>query len=279
MTSSREKIDRPDEGVSPAGCAGSSAGTSAVPWYATPLEPGVRREALRPVPEDEVEELDDDLSAYDLTAWWLRPDGHRAVAAIDAVSGTGTRSSPGVDAMPGTGPRASPGTGIASGPESVRESRPDGPASPEARPYGPASPEAGRAARGRRPLTAAAASLHVSRRLGPAIKARRWRLGESQGTYARRTRRAQSLVSVLERGRRPLSLTELIEIAVETGRTVRLDILPDRAGLDVATERVTETTLGATGVVRVARPGARSGRRGARGRGPAPVHDLVGSAA
>ncbi len=176
-------------------------GEIAVPWYTTALEPGVGREALRPVRGDEVEELDDDLSAFDLTAWWLRPDGHRAVAT-------------------------------------------------------PGPP---------RPVSASAASLHVARRVGPAVKARRWRLGESQELYARRTRRAQSLVSVLERGRRPLSVTELIEIAVETGRTVRLDILPDASALDPATEHVTQTPLGASGVVRVA-----------VGRAPDPTGDAPG---
>ena len=166
----------------------------------------MHREALRPVREDEVEELDDDLSAFDLTAWWLRADGQRAVARVDAASSSDAPA------------RTSPGT----------------------------------SARPSRPMTASAASLHVARRVGPAIKARRWRLGESQEAYARRTRRAQSLVSLLERGRRPLSLTELIEIAVETGRTVRLDILPDPGDLDVATEHVTQTRLGPSGVVRVA---------------------------
>lgn len=141
-------------------------------------------EALRPVQEDEYEELDEDLSAWD--------------------------------------PTSAAGRYAAADPPAIR----------------PAGPSKG------------AGIVHAA--LGRAVKRRRWALHESQDAYARRTGRSQGMVSRLERGRKDLSVRELIALAQETGRTVRLQIVPDGTVVEVSREVTTSARLGTDGSVRVA---------------------------
>ncbi|MEV4420449.1 helix-turn-helix transcriptional regulator [Patulibacter sp. NPDC049589] len=156
-----------------------------LPPYAVRRAPRVNGdEALRPVQEDEYEELDEDPSAWDPT------------------SAAGRR------------PAADP---------------------PALRPAGPSK----------------GAGI-VRAALGRAVKRRRWVLHESQDAYARRTGRSQGVLSRIERGRKDLSVRDLIAIAQETGRTVRLQVVPDGAVVDVSREVATSARLGTDGSVRVA---------------------------
>jgi hypothetical protein len=165
-----------------------------VPWYAVAVPPGPRNPALRPVPEDEPEELDETFAAWDVTS--LGPDFRDAEARAMRDGGSEGNADERVDDS-GTGrPRRE-------GADS------DGT---------PASPDAWR--RTTRVVGAA---------VGRAVRIRRTELGESQAEYGRRTGRDQARVSRIERGLRPLTIADLAQIAVETGRTIRCGIVPDGA--------------------------------------------------
>lgn len=168
-----------------------------VPWFAWPVPPGERNPALRPVRDDEVEELDDVGPDDD----WL------------------TRAEP---------PLPRPRAGASEG------------------------------------------ATFVSRELGRALKERRWELHLSQRVYARRTGRAQGTVSKLERGLLSLTVGELIALVLETGRVVRLHVLPDGAVDDPVRERTSVTPVGVDGSVRVAVGSPRSSAAVGRGAGPPP---------
>lgn len=149
-----------------------------VPWFAWRTRPGDEAIALRPVPEDEIEELDE-LGPLD---GWV------------------------------TDPRP---------PVVPREDRLDG------------------------------AAL-VSRALGRAVKAHRWSLHLTQEAYGRRTGRRQGTVSHIENGHAPLSVADLVDLAVETGRSVRIDVFPDDGAATAENERIDVTTFGMAGSVRIA---------------------------
>jgi transcriptional regulator with XRE-family HTH domain len=87
--------------------------------------------------------------------------------------------------------------------------------------------------------------------VGRAVKAHRRSLRLSQADYGRRSGLDQAAVSRLERGLRPLSVQDLVRIAADTGRSVRIHVFPDDGALS-ADERVDITSLGSAGSVRVA---------------------------
>jgi transcriptional regulator with XRE-family HTH domain len=146
-----------------------------VPWFATPVPPGHGYPALRPVPEDEIEELDE------LPPWYPN--------------------------MPEPPPAERPG---------------------------------GRAE----------ACALVALAAGRAIRARRRELRLSQAAYGRRTGRTQGTVSRLERGRLALTVSDVVRIALETGRSIRMDVVPDDAARGNAGRR-DQMRLGHAGSVRV----------------------------
>lgn len=149
-----------------------------VPWFAWPTHPGDEAIALRPVPEDEIEELDE-IGPDD---GWVTDPRLRIVPRSDRIDG---------------------------------------------------------------------AAL-VARAVGRAVKAHRWSLRLSQEAYGRRTGRRQGTVSRLEAGRLPLSVADLVELALETGRSVRIHVLPDDGAADGTIERIETTPLGSAGSVRLA---------------------------
>lgn len=104
--------------------------------------------------------------------------------------------------------------------------------------------------------------------VGRAVKARRWAAHESQKAYAARTGRDQGRLSRLERGLSRLSVEDLVAIAAETGRTIRLQIVPDGIDVDAGGERVDAARLGDDGSVRVAVGPAPPGDARWRGIGP-----------
>lgn len=104
----------------------------------------------------------------------------------------------------------------------------------------------------RRSTAAAEGAALVARAIGRALKADRWALHLSQAAYARRSRRSQGSVSKLERGRSPLAMQEVIELALETGRSIRLEVVPDREAFGSGEEMVHSVQLGADGYVAVA---------------------------
>jgi transcriptional regulator with XRE-family HTH domain len=155
------------------------AGGGAIPWYATAAVDRCRNPALRPVPEGEIEELDEDLREWDVTR--VREDPRRLRPAVD--------------------PRA--------------------------------------------------ASSCVAVEVGRALKARRWAVGESQEAYGRRTGRDQARVSRLERGLRDLTVRELVELSLETGRSIRINVFPDEECAGLSGERVADVRLADSGFLRV----------------------------
>lgn len=104
----------------------------------------------------------------------------------------------------------------------------------------------------RRSTAAAEGAALVARAIGRALKADRWALHLSQAAYARRSRRSQGSVSKLERGRSPLAMQEVIGLALETGRSIRLEVVPDREAFGSGEEMVHSVQLGADGYVAVA---------------------------
>lgn len=92
----------------------------------------------------------------------------------------------------------------------------------------------------------------VATELGRALKARRWALHLGQRAFARRVGWAQGKVSKLERGRQSLTVEDVIELALQTRRVVRLHVVPDGVVDDGYHERTSVTPVGDAGSVRVA---------------------------